>query len=143
MTAPAKEKTPHTEAVEAVLALFARKWPKQLPEAFRAEEVGIWQNGLLDIPAELLLPAAKRYLATEAGRFIPPCKEFNAFALRLTAKYAEATRAHTPFTPRAFWFLRDGVQRWATEAPGGKGWIGITDKEMQELRDGRGTWGWR
>lgn len=143
MTAPdvVERKPDRKEVVDAVLELFARRWPKHFAPAFRAEDIGIWTMALSGIPTDLLIPAAKRYLAQEASRFHPAPKEVAQFARLLVERHADVTRTHTPFTPRRFWFNLDGRELTATEAAGG-GWIGVSDAQMQQLRDGKGTWGW-
>jgi hypothetical protein len=143
MTAPdpVERRPDRKEIVDAVLELFARRWPKHFPPAFRAEDIGVWTMALQGIPTDLLVPAAKRYLALEATRFVPAPKEVAQFARQLVEKHTDVTRTHTPFTPRRFWFNIDGRELVATEASGG-GWIGVSESQLQQLKAGTGTWGW-
>ena len=148
----AKAGQERSHALDQVFDLFETQWPKVFAVEKREKLRRVWRIALGNVPTDLLLSAATRFLAKVGGRYAPDAPTFAHYAGELARRHADVTAAPRGlWTPRRFWFARpgppegfgrvDSERAVATELRSG-GWSGISDREVDELHAGSRAWGW-
>lgn len=140
-----------SHALDQVFDLFETQWPKAFATDKRERLRRVWRLALGNVPTDLLVSAATRFLAKVGGKYAPDAPTFAYYASELTRRHADVTKPAGPWAPRRFWYEKvgapdgfgrvDSERAVATEVRGG-GWSGISDREMDDLHAGTRQWGW-